>query len=146
MSLHLYLTKYKVLYKDFNNIPEKIKQKIRVAIMEFRYTDVNNSLFAENLLIKQVNNAFLLIFWNEKTICAYYVDEINIARLEFINLDYKDKLLYKEFIDVQNNFITIPFRYKTDDFNSMIAPIATTYGFHVDKLSAGNIILGEVGK
>ena len=146
MSLHLYLTKYKALYKDFDNIPEKVGQKIRVAIMNFRYTEVSNSLFAENLLIKQVNNDFLLIFWSEEDVYAYLVNEINIARLEFKGLDYTDLLLYPEFINVKNNFVTIPFRDKKEDFRYMIAPIVVTYGFHVDRLSEGNIIIGEAGK
>lgn len=144
MCLHLYLTKYKVLYGDFNNIQETVKQKIQVAIMEFRHTDVSNSLFAENLLIKQVNNNFLLIFWDDESICAYYINEINISRLEFIGLDYKDKLLYPEFIDIVNDFITIPFRSKSADFKYMIAPIIVSYSFNTDSLSEGNIIVGEV--
>lgn len=144
MYLHLYLTKYKALYGDFSNIQETVKQKIQVAIMEFRHTDVSNSLFAENLLIKQVNNNFLLIFWNDESICAYYVNEINISRLEFIGLDYKDKLLYPEFIDIVDGFITIPFRGKSTDFKYMIAPIIISYSFNTDSLSEGNIIVGEV--
>lgn len=144
MYLHLYLTKYKALYGDFSNIQEIVKQKIQVAIMEFRHTDVSNSLFAENLLIKQVNNNFLLIFWDDESICAYYVNEINISRLEFIGLDYKDKLLYPEFIDIVDGFITIPFRGKGTDFKYMIAPIIISYSFNTDSLSEGNIIVGEV--
>lgn len=144
MYLHLYLTKYKALYGDFSNIQDVVKQKIQVAIMEFRHTDVSNSLFAENLLIKQVNNNFLLIFWDDESICAYYVNEINISRLEFIGLDYKDKLLYPEFIDIVDGFITIPFRGKSTDFKYMIAPIIVSYSFNTDSLSEGNIIVGEV--
>ena len=144
MYLHLYLTKYKALYGDFSNIQDIVKQKIQVAIMEFRHTDVSNSLFAENLLIKQVNNNFLLIFWDDESICAYYVNEINISRLEFIGLDYKDKLLYPEFIDIVDGFITIPFRGKSTDFKYMIAPIIVSYSFNTDSLSEGNIIVGEV--
>lgn len=144
MYLHLYLTKYKALYGDFSNIQETVKQKIQVAIMEFRHTDVSNSLFAENLLIKQVNNNFLLIFWDDESICAYYINEINISRLEFIGLDYKDKLLYPEFIDIVDGFITIPFRGKSTDFKYMIAPIIVSYSFNTDSLSEGNIIVGEV--
>lgn len=144
MYLHLYLTKYKALYGDFNNTPEIVKQKIQVAIMEFRHTDVSNSLFAENLLIKQVSNNFLLIFWDDDSICAYFVNEINISRLEFPDLDYKDKLLYKEFIDIVDNFITIPFRSKSAAFKYMIAPIIVSYSFNTDILSKGNIIVGEV--
>lgn len=144
MYLHLYLTKYKALYGDFSNIQEIVKQKIQVAIMEFRHTDVSNSLFAENLLIKQVNNNFLLIFWDDESICAYYINEINISRLEFIGLDYKDKLLYPEFIDIVDGFITIPFRGKSTDFKYMIAPIIISYSFNTDSLSEGNIIVGEV--
>lgn len=144
MYLHLYLTKYKALYGDFSNIQETVKQKIQVAIMEFRHTDVSNSLFAENLLIKQVNNNFLLIFWDDESICAYYVNEINISRLEFIGLDYKDKLLYPEFIDIIDSFITIPFRSKGADFRYMVAPIIVSYNFNTDSLSEGNIIVGEV--
>ena len=140
MYLHLYLTKYKALYGDFSNIQEIVKQKIQVAIMEFRHTDVSNSLFAENLLIKQVNNNFLLIFWDDESICAYYVNEINISRLEFIGLDYKDKLLYPEFIDIVDGFITIPFRGKSTDFKYIIV----SYSFNTDSLSEGNIIAGEV--
>ena len=144
MCLHLYLTKYKALYGDFSNIKETIKQKIQVAIMEFRHTEVSNSLFAENLLIKQVSNNFLLIFWDDENICAYYVNEINISRLEFIGLDYKDKLLYPEFINIVDSFITIPFRSKSADFKYMIAPIIVSYSFNTDSLSEGNIIVGEV--
>ena len=142
MLLHLYLTKYKALYKDFNNIPDKVKQKIRVTITKFNTTEV----FAENLLIKQVDNDFLLIFWDDKNICAYFVNEFNIKVLEFPNLDYSDKLLYKEFVDVKNKFITISFRCKKEDFGAMIAPIAVTYGFHINRLSDKNIIIGEVVK
>lgn len=142
MYLHLYLTKYKALYKDFNNIPDKVKQKIRVTITKFNTTEV----FAENLLIKQVDNDFLLIFWDDKNICAYFVNEFNIIVLEFPNLDYSDKLLYKEFVDVKNKFITISFRCKKEDFRAMIAPIAVTYGFHINRLSDKNIIIGEVVK
>lgn len=146
MYLHLYLTKYKALYEDFSNIQETVKQKIQVAIMEFRHTDVSNSIFAENLLIKQVDNDFLLIFWDDKNICAYFVNEFNIIVLEFPNLDYSDKLLYKEFVDVKNKFIKISFRCKKEDFRAMIAPIAITYGFHINRLSDRNIIIGEVVK
>lgn len=142
MYLHLYLTKYKALYKDFNNIPDKVKQKIRVTITKFNTTEV----FAENLLIKQVDNDFLLIFWDDKNICAYFVNEFNIIVLEFPNLDYSDKLLYKEFVDVKNKFIKISFRCKKEDFRAMIAPIAVTYGFHINRLSDKNIIIGEVVK
>lgn len=142
MFLHLYLTKYKALYKDFNNIPDKVKQKIRVTITKFNTTEV----FAENLLIKQVDNDFLLIFWDDKNICAYFVNEFNIIVLEFPNLDYSDKLLYKEFVDVKNKFIKISFRCKKEDFRAMIAPIAVTYGFHINRLSNKNIIIGEVVK
>lgn len=142
MFLHLYLTKYKALYKDFNNIPDKVKQKIRVTITKFNTTEV----FAENLLIKQVDNDFLLIFWDDKNICAYFVNEFNIIVLEFPNLDYSDKLLYKEFVDVKNKFIKISFRCKKEDFRAMIAPIAVTYDFHINRLSNKNIIIGEVVK
>lgn len=144
MCLHLYLTKYKALYGDFSNIQETVKQKIQVAIMEFRHTEVSNSLFAENLLIKQVSNNFLLIFWDDENICAYYVNEINISRLEFIGLDYKDKLLYPEFINIVDSFLTITFRSKSADFKYMIAPIIVSYSFNTDSLSEGNIIVGEV--
>ena len=144
MSLHLYLTKYKVLYGDFNNISEKIGQKIRVAIMNFRHTEVDNSLFARNLLIKQVRDNFLLIFWDDNSICAYFVNEINISRLEFPDLDYKDKLLYQEFIDIVDDFVTIPFRSKGEDFKYMVAPIVASYSFNTDALSSENTIIGEV--
>lgn len=140
MYLHLYLTKYKALYGDFSNIQETVKQKIQVAIMEFRHTDVSNSLFAENLLIKQVNNNFLLIFWDDDSICAYFVNEINISRLEFPDLDYKDKLLYQEFIDIVDDFVTIPFRSKGEDFKYIIA----SYNFNTDALSSENTIIGEL--
>lgn len=140
MSLHLYLTKYKVLYGDCNNIPEKIGQKIRVAIINFSYTEVDNSLFARNLLIKQVSNNFLLIFWDDDSICAYFVNEINISRLEFPDLDYKDKLLYQEFIDIVDDFVTIPFRSKGEDFKYIIA----SYSFNTDALSSENTIIGEL--
>lgn len=140
MSLHLYLTKYKVLYGDCNNIPEKIGQKIRVAIINFRHTEVDNSLFARNLLIKQVSNNFLLIFWDDDSICAYFVNEINISRLEFPDLDYKDKLLYQEFIDIVDDFVTIPFRSKGEDFKYIIA----SYSFNTDALSSENTIIGEL--
>lgn len=142
MYLHLYLTKYKALYGDFNNIPDKVKQKIRVTITKFNTTEV----FAENLLIKQVDNDFLLIFWDDKNICAYFVNEFSIIVLEFPNLDYSDKLLYKEFVDVKNKFIKISFRCKKEDFRAMIAPIAVTYDFHINRLSDKNIIIGEVVK
>ena len=144
MSLHLYLTKYKVLYGDFNNIKENVKQKIQVAIMEFRHTDVSNSLFAENLLIKQVDNNFLLIFWDDENICVYYVNEINISRLEFTGLDYKDKLLYPEFIDIVDEFVVIPFKSRGIDFKYMVAPIVASYSFNTDALSSENTIIGEL--
>lgn len=142
MPLHLYLTKYKTLYRDFNNISEKVKQKIRdIIAMNSKY-----NLFAENLLIKQVSNNFLLIFWDDERICAYFVNAATVIMLEFPDLDYSDKLLYKEFVDIKNEFVIISFRYKKDDFSAMIAPIAVTYGFHMDKLSNENIVVGEVGK
>lgn len=144
MYLHIYLTKYKALYGDFSNIQETVKQKIQVAIMEFRHTDVSNSLFAENLLIKQVDNNFLLIFWDDENICAYYVNEINISRLEFTGLDYKDKLLYPEFIDIVDEFVVIPFKSKDIDFKYMVAPIVASYSFNMNVLSNENTIVGEI--
>lgn len=144
MYLHLYLTKYKALYGDFSNIQETVKQKIQVAIMEFRHTNVSNSLFAENLLIKQVGNNFLLIFWDDENICAYYINEINISRLEFTGLDYKDKLLYEEFIDIVDEFVVIPFKSKDIDFKYMVAPIVASYSFNMNVLSNENTIVGEI--
>lgn len=141
-SLHLYLSKYKMLYQNFDNLQDNVKQKIRIAILNFRHTDIDDSLFGKNLLIKQVNNDFLLIFWDDERICSYLVNEINIARLDFQKLDYTGLRFYPDFLGITENMITIAFKNKEDDFEGMVAPIVCTYVFDINNLSAGNIIVG----
>lgn len=149
MFLHKYLTKYKLLFYSFDEMPENYIQKIRVAIMDFIHTDVDNNLFSKNMKVLQSGNEFILIFWDTEKFCAYLISEINISKLSFPYLDYSDKVFSVDYTNIDGNILTVHFTYSSDylswqDFDDMPLPIAQTYVFDITKLSENNTVVGVV--